>query len=95
MNNISNIKIDFTVFVAAIVSTAVLSTTLTVCLIVLIVALFIKKRARSLKLLQQTDGETHQTEKRLYEPVTHHVTSARVTLENETYGANNSVAKHL
>ena len=93
-SDVNIIKIGFTTFVAAIVSTAVLATALTLCFTVIITALFIKKRARSLKLLQQADSERHQAEKRFYEPVVHHLTSASVTLENEAYGTSNSV-KHL
>ena len=91
VNSIKNIKIGFTSFVAAIASTAVLTTALTLCFTVTNTALLAKKRARSLKLLQQADGEGYQAEKRIYEPVTHHLTSMSMTLENEAYVANNSV----
>ena len=87
----NNIKIDFTIFMAAIASIAVLVVVLTLCLTVTITALLVKRRTKSLKLLQQANNGRHQEEKRLYEPVAHHLTSASVTLENEAYGASNSV----
>ena len=91
MNSINNIKIGFTTFMTAIASTAVFAVALTLCFTVTVSALLFKKRARNLKLLQQADGEQHQVEKRFYEPVTHHLMSASVTLENEVYGTSNSV----
>ena len=86
-------KIDFIIFMASIVSTAVFVIALTLCVTVIItvVRLMIKKRARSLKSLQRVNTERHQTtEIRGYEPVTHHLKDDCETLENKTYYAANS-----
>ena len=89
------IKISFTIFVAAIASTAVLTVALTLCVTVTITALrlMMKKRARSLKSLQRAKSEKHEAaEIRVYEPITHHLKPECVTLENEAYVANSTVA---
>ena len=92
MKGINDIKIGFTTFVAAIASTAVLTVALTLCFTMTITALVVKKRARSLKSLQRLDFEKHQAaEIRVYEPITHHLKSECVTLENEVYVANGTV----
>ena len=93
--DIKSIKIGFTTFLASIASTAVLATALTLCFTVIITALrlMMKKKARSLKSLQQADSEKHQAaEIRVYEPITHHLKPECVTLENEAYVANSTVA---
>ena len=93
--DMKSIKISFTTFVASIASTAVLAVTLTLCFTVTITALrlMMKKKARSLKALQQVDSEKHQaTEIRVYEPITHHLKPGCVTLENEAYVANSTAA---
>ena len=86
-------KIDFIIFMASIVSTAVFAIALTLCVTVIITAvrLMIKKRARSLKSLQRVNTERHQAgEIRAYEPVTYHSKDDCETLENKTYYAANS-----
>ena len=85
------VKIDFIVFIASIISATVLAIALTLCVTVIITAvrLMIKKRAKSLKSLQGANTERHQTaETRAYEPVAQHRKSDCVTLENEAYAAN-------
>ena len=80
--------LNFNTFIAAVVCTAILATTLTLCFTVTITALLLKKKSRNIKSLQ-ADSENKDAEKRVYEPVTHHLqTSKCMTLENGTYEAN-------
>ena len=84
--------ISFTTFVASIASTAVIAAALTLCIIMIIMALrfTVKKKAKSLKSLQRADAEKHQAaEERLYEPTEPtaiaHLKSECVTVENTVY----------